>query len=98
MLPMSPGEYLRSLHHRLFVAPVTRIVAHEVDEASARLAAVLDEANRDIHRILGDFADANDQVAEAIGRSLTRLAAEVEALQRELPELARGAYEPDTTH
>ncbi len=64
---------MRSLHDRLFVDPVRRVVAQEVENASVRMEASIDEARRDLERILGDLADANDQVAEAIGRSLTRL-------------------------
>ena len=86
---------MRSLHDRLFVDPVRRVVAQEVENASVRLEASFDEAHRDLQRILGDLADANDQVAEAIGRSLIRLRAETEALQDELRRLDRAPGEPE---
>ncbi len=89
---------MRSLHDRLFVEPVRRVVTQEVENASVRLEASIDEARRDLERILGDLADANDQVAEAIGRSLTRLSAETEVLHDELRRLGRGPGEPEPPH
>jgi len=86
---------VRSLHDRLFVDPVRRVVAQEVENASVRLEASFEEARLDLHRVLGDLADANDQVAEAIGRSLTRLRAETEALQDELRRLGRAPGDPE---
>jgi len=86
---------VRSLHDRLFVDPVRRVVAQEVENASVRLVASFEEAHRDLTRILGDLADANDQVAEAIGRSLTRLSAETETLHDELRRLGRTPAEPE---
>jgi hypothetical protein len=95
MLAMASGGFMRSLHDRLFVDPVRRVVAQEVENASLRIEASVDEARRDLQRILGDLADANDQVAEAIGRSLTRLSAEAEALHEELRRLGRAPGEPE---
>ena len=89
---------MRSLHDRLFVDPVRRVVAQEVENASIRLVASFEETHRDLQRILGDLADANDQVAEAIGRSLTRLRAETEALQSELHRLTGNPGEPEPPH
>ena len=86
---------MRSLHDRLFVEPVRRVVAQEVENASIRLEASIDEARRDLERLLGDVADGNDQMAEAIGRSLTRLGAETEALHDELRRLGRDQGEPE---
>ena len=86
---------MRSLHDRLFVDPVRRVVAQEVENASIGLVARFEEVHRDLTRLLGDLADANDQVAEAIGRSLTRLSAETEALQGELRRLGRTTAEPE---
>ncbi len=75
--------------------PVRRVVAQEVENASVRLVASFEEATGELRRILGDLADANDQVAEAIGRSLTRLSAETEALHEELRRLGRTPGEPE---
>jgi hypothetical protein len=96
MLAMASGGFVRSWHDRLFVDPVRRVVAQEVENASVRLVASFGEATEELQRILGDLADANDQVAEAIGRSLTRLSAETEALHEELRHLGRppGGPEP----
>jgi hypothetical protein len=95
MLAMASGGFVRSMHDKLFVDPVRRVVAQEVEHASTRLIASFAEANDDLRRILGDLADANDQVAEAIGRSLTRLSAETELLHEELRRLGRAAGEAD---
>ena len=93
---MSPGGFARSWHDRYFVAPVRRIVAQELEVASERMATAFEEANQDLRRILGDMADAEDQVAESIGRTLTRLGAEIEVLQSELHHIGR--TEPDLPH
>lgn len=82
---------MRSWHDRLIVDPVRRVVAQEVENASIRMATSFTEATEELRRILGDVADANDQVAEAIGRTLTRLSAETEALHEELRHLGRPA-------
>jgi hypothetical protein len=95
MLAMASGGFVRSWHDRLFVDPVRRVVAQEVENASVRLVASFGEATEELRRILGDLADANDQVAEAIGRSLTRLSAETEALHQELRLLGRSPGEPE---
>ncbi len=86
---------MRSWHERLFVEPVRRVVAQEVENASVRLVASFAEATEELRRIIGDLADADDQVAEALGRSLTRLSAETEALHEELRRLGRPPGEPE---
>jgi len=43
----------------------------------------------DLRRILGDIVDANDEVAESIGRNLVRLSAELDALREQLVGLDR---------
>jgi hypothetical protein len=95
MLAMASGGFVRSWHDRFIVEPVRRVVAQEVENASVRLEASFAEATEELRRILGDVADANDQVAEAIGRSLTRLSAETEALHEELRHLGRPPGEPE---
>jgi phosphoserine phosphatase len=95
MLAMATGGFVRNMHDKLFVDPVRRVVAQEVEQASTRLVASFAEANEDLRRILGDLADANDQVAEAVGRSLTRLSAETELLHQELRRLGRAGGEAD---
>jgi hypothetical protein len=95
MLAMASGGFVRSWHDRLVVEPVRRVVAQEVENASVRLVASFEEATEELRRIIGDLADANDQVAEALGRSLTRLSAETEALHEELRHLGRSPGAPD---
>jgi hypothetical protein len=95
MLTMASGGFVRSWHDRLFVDPVRRVVAQEVENASIRMATSFSEATEELRRILSDVADANDQVAEAIGRTLTRLSAETEALHEELRHLGRPAGGPE---
>ena len=95
MLAMASGGFVRSWHDRFFVEPVRRVVAQEVENASIRLVASFGEATEELRRILGDLADANDQVAEALGRSLTRLTAETEALHEELRRLGRSPGQPE---
>jgi hypothetical protein len=95
MLAMASGGFVRSWHDRFFVEPVRRVVAQEVENASIRLVASFGEATEELRRILGDLADANDQVAEALGRSLTRLNAETEALHEELRRLGRSPGQPE---
>lgn len=86
---------MRSWHDRFIVDPVRRVVAQEVENASFRLVAAFGEATDELRRILGDVADANDQVAEALGRSVARLTAETEALHEELRNLGRSPGEPE---
>jgi hypothetical protein len=95
MLAMASGGFIRSWHDRFIVEPVRRVVAQEVENASVRLVAAFGEATDELRRILGDVADANDQVAEALGRSVARLSAETEALHEELRNLGRPPGEPD---
>ena len=92
---MSPGGLARSLHDRLVVAPVRRVVAQELADTSARMLSAFDEAHRDLRRILADLADANDQVAESIGRSLTRLGAEIDVLHDRLPVAGGTGGDPE---
>jgi hypothetical protein len=95
MLSMASGGFMRSWHDRFIVDPVRRVVAQEIENASVGLMAAFDEATGELRRILGDVADANDQVAEALGRSVARLSAETEALHEELRHLGRRPGEPD---
>ena len=98
-MPAMPfGSFVRSVHQRLFVAPVRRAVAEEVARAGAQLMQAVGDADREVRRLLGDLADANDQVAEAIGRSLIRLSAEIEVLHGELGRLGVKADEPGPRH
>jgi hypothetical protein len=60
-----------------------------MENASIRLSVTVDEASRDLRRILGDIVDANDEVAESIGRNLVRLSAELDALREQLVGLDR---------
>ena len=89
MPAMSAGGFVRSVHHKLFVAPVTRAITNEMENASIRLSVTVDEASRDLRRILGDIVDANDEVAESIGRNLVRRSAELDALREQLVGLDR---------
>lgn len=91
---MGSGGLLRSVHSRLFVDPVRRVVRDEVTEATERLADSVADQHRELRRTVQDLADAGDQVAEAIGRSLVRLSAELEALQDELTRLEAGSGHP----
>jgi hypothetical protein len=95
MLAMASGGFIRSWHDRFIVEPVRRVVVQEVENASVRLVAAFGEATDELRRILGDVADANDQVAEALGRSVARLSAETEALHEELRNLGRPPGAPD---
>jgi hypothetical protein len=95
MLAMASGGFVRSWHDRLFVEPVRRVVAQELEHVSLRLETSLQAVHGDLRRILSDLADADDQVAEAIGRSLTRLSAETEALGDELQRLNADVGKPD---
>jgi ribosomal protein L18 len=95
MLAMASGGFMRSWHDRFIVDPVRRVVAQEVENASVRLVAAFSETTAELRRILGDVADGNDQVAEALGRSVARLSAETEALHEELRSLGRPPGEPD---
>jgi hypothetical protein len=92
---MSPGGLARSLHDKLVIGPVRRIVAQELADTSARMLSAFDEAHDDLRRILSDLADANDQVAEAIGRSLTRLGAEIDVLHDRLPAADGTGHDPE---
>ena len=70
---------------------------HDPAGPGRQLGAIVASGNRteELRRILGDVADANDQVAEASGRSLTRLSAETERLHEELRHLGRPPGEPE---
>lgn len=89
---------MRSLHDRLLVDPVRRVVAQEMEQVTARLVAEFERSDRDLRRILTDMADADDQVAEAIGRTLVRLSAEIERFRQELRGTEEGTDRPDEAH
>jgi hypothetical protein len=78
----------------LIVTPIHRAVALEMEGTRQSLLAVIDAGQQDITRILRDFADANDQVAEALGRSLVRLSSQLEHLQDELDGMRIGTGDP----
>ena len=42
MPAMSAGGFVRSVHHKLFVAPVTRAITNEMENASIRLSVTVD--------------------------------------------------------
>ncbi len=95
MQAMSSGGFVRSLHDRLLVDPVRRVVAQEMEQVTARLVAEFERSDRDLRRILTDMADADDQVAESIGRTLVRLSAEIELFRREWRGIEGGPDRPD---
>jgi hypothetical protein len=95
MLAMASGGFIRSWHERFIVDPIRRVVVQEVENASIKLVAAYGHEAEELRRILGDMADANDQVAEALGRSVARLTAETEALHEQLRNLGRRPGEPD---
>lgn len=88
-----PGSYTRSvpspkttvsqLRDRAIGGLIRTIAANTADEAVGRVSSRID----DVERILGDQGDAADEVAEVIGRTLTRLSAEVTALNSEIAQL-----------
>ena len=78
--PMSAASQLRE---RAIGGLIRTIAANTADEAVRRVNSRIDE----VERILSDQGDAADEVAEVIGRTLTRLSAEVTALTSEVSQL-----------
>jgi glycosyltransferase involved in cell wall biosynthesis len=76
----SAKNTVSQLRERAIGGLIRTIAASTADEAVGRVAARIDE----VERILGDQGDAADEVAEIIGRTLTRLSAEVTALASEV--------------
>ena len=69
------------------MTPIHRAVALEMEGTRRSLVEVIATGQEEVTRILSDFADANDQVAEALGRTLVRLAAQLETLQEDLDRM-----------
>jgi hypothetical protein len=67
----------------MFAPSVQETVSGTAAEVSRRLLPELAE----LRRIIGDQGDAADEVAEALGRTLTRLSAEVTDLAAEVVRL-----------
>jgi prefoldin subunit 5 len=76
----SPRNTVSQLRERAIGGLIRTIAANTADEAVGRVDARI----REVERILGDQGDAADEVAEIIGRTLTRLSAEVTALTSEV--------------
>lgn len=74
---------MRAAHSRLFAPSVRSTVAGTATEVNRSLLPELAE----LRRILGDQGDAADEVAEALGRTMTRLSAEVTDLTEEVVRL-----------
>ena len=70
---------LRATRDRLVVPVATATAERMVQPVLAETAQ--------LHRILGDQGDAADEVAETLGRTLTRLSAEVTSLTAEVAQL-----------
>jgi hypothetical protein len=75
-----PRNTVSQLRERAIGGLIRTIAANTADEAVGRVDARI----REVERILGDQGDAADEVAEIIGRTLTRLSAEVTALTSEV--------------
>ena len=76
---MSLGSTLRSVRERALGTLIRQVAAESVAEVRANI----DE----IERILANQGDAADEVAETIGRTLTRLSSELTALTAEVARL-----------
>jgi glycosyltransferase involved in cell wall biosynthesis len=76
----SPRNTVSQLRERAIGGLIRTIAANTADDAVGRVDARI----REVERILGDQGDAADEVAEIIGRTLTRLSAEVTALTSEV--------------
>jgi hypothetical protein len=70
---------LRRGRDRWFAAAVRDTAAATVDALAPEFA--------EIRRVLGDYGDAADQVADTLGRVLTRLTGQVESLAEEVARL-----------
>jgi len=79
----SLGSTLRSARERTIGGLVRQIAKDTAEESVGRISAHLVE----IERIIADQGDAAGEVAEVIGRTLTRLSAEVAGLTAELSRL-----------
>lgn len=76
----SPRSTVSRLRERAIGGLIRTIAADTADEAVYRVT----ERIQEVERILGNQGDAADEVAEVIGRTLTRLSAEVTALTSEI--------------
>lgn len=74
---------LRQTRDRVFAPSVQHTVAGTAAEVNRSLLPELAE----LRRILGDQGDAADEVAEALGRTLARLSAELTDLGAEVVRL-----------
>ncbi|HUE60665.1 MAG TPA: hypothetical protein VMO88_13885 [Acidimicrobiales bacterium] len=75
-----PRSTVSRLRERAIGGLIRTIAADTADEAVYRVT----ERIQEVERILGNQGDAADEVAEVIGRTLTRLSAEVTALTSEI--------------
>lgn len=79
----SLGSTLRSVRERALGALIRQVAADTAERSVAEINARISETQR----IIADQGDAADEVAETIGRTLTRLSAEVTALASEVERL-----------
>ncbi|HEX6394483.1 MAG TPA: hypothetical protein VFZ97_13680 [Acidimicrobiales bacterium] len=63
------------------------LIREIADDAAERSVQQISDRIGNVERILGDQGDAADEVAETIGRTLTRLSAEVNSLAQEVVRL-----------
>lgn len=84
---MSLGSSVRSLHRKILVNPVERIVNE------GRLLDMV----RDVRRVVDEQATAMQETAEALGRTVVRLSSEVEHLEAEVGRLRQSlhAHQPE---
>lgn len=73
----------RDVREKVFAVPVHDTISGVADEVERRLGPEMAE----IRRILGDQGDAADEVAEVLGRTLSRLADQVDLLASEVVRL-----------
>lgn len=74
---------VRDVRGRVFATPVQETIDGTASEVERRLQGEF----REIRRILGDQGDAADEVAEVLGRTITRLSTEVAELTAEVVRL-----------